>query len=242
MADKNAGQLAREKQAKANKAAGVKRKAADESRQKEGQRNRDLAKKRQPYKNFGTTKKTLEERYTPEEIAKMNMKKAPKPVQGAGNMPLSDAEAAKQVEILKAQNKDKKVKKMNRGGMTQQERGRRGNPPPQREKLIHYPMDNTGDYAEAEEFDGTEMDTPTSTPNPIPRRGPRMARGGMTKRMMGASNAPESGPTKPMVSPKPKPKGPAPYDDSDPKPRKMKSGGKVRGYGMARGGKACKMR
>ena len=106
--------------------------------------------------------------------------KAPKPVQGAGNMPLSDAEAAKQVEILKAQNKDKKVKKMNRGGMT--------------------------------------------------------------KRMMGASNAPESGPTKPMVSPKPKPKGPAPYDDSDPKPRKMKSGGKVRGYGMARGGKACKMR
>ena len=70
----------------------------------------------------------------------------------------------------------------------------------------------------------------------------KMARGGMTKRMMGASNAPESGPTKPMVSPKPKPKGPAPYDDSDPKPRKMKSGGKVRGYGMARGGKACKMR
>ena len=71
-----------------------------------------------------------------------------------------------------------------------------------------------------------------------------MARGGMTKRMMGASNAPESGPTKPMVppKPKPKPKGPAPYDDSDPKPRKMKSGGKVRGYGMARGGKACKMR
>ena len=43
---------------------------------------------------------------------------------------------------------------------TRQERGRRGNPPPQREKLIHYPMDNTGDYAEAEEFDGTEMDTP----------------------------------------------------------------------------------
>jgi hypothetical protein len=221
MADKNAGQLAREKQAKANKAAGVKRKAADESRQKEGQRNRDLAKKRQPYKNFGTTKKTLEERYTPEEIAKMNMKKAPKPVQGAGNMPLSDAEAAKQVEILKAQNKDKKVKKMNRGGMTQQERGRRGNPPPQRKpnpKML-------------------QVDTPRMEDAP-----PGMARGGMTKRMMGASNAPESGPTKPMVSPKPKPKGPAPYDDSDPKPRKMKSGGKVRGYGMARGGKACKMR
>ena len=103
--------------------------------------------------------------------------KAPKPVQGAGNMPLSDAEAAKQVEILKAQNEDKKVKKMNRGGMT--------------------------------------------------------------KRMMGASNAPESGPTKPLMPPKPKP---APR----PKPRDpmamMKKGGKVRGYGMARGGKACKMR
>jgi hypothetical protein len=147
--------------------------------------------------------------------------KAPKPVQGAGNMPLSDAEAAKQVEILKAQNKDKKVKKMNRGGMTQQERGRRGNPPPQRKpnpKML-------------------QVDTPRMEDAP-----PGMARGGMTKRMMGASNAPESGPTKPMVSPKPKPKGPAPYDDSDPKPRKMKSGGKVRGYGMARGGKACKMR
>ncbi len=110
-------------------------------------------------------------------------KEAPKPVQGAGNMPLDDKQAAQQVDFLKSKNKEKEVK-------------------------------------------GAK----------------KMNRGGMTKRMMGASNAPESGPTKPMVSPKPKPKGPAPYDDSDPKPRKMKSGGKVRGYGMARGGKACKMR
>jgi len=240
MADKNAGQLAREKQAKANKAAGVKRKAADESRQKEGQRNRDLAKKRQPYKNFGTTKKTLEERYTPEEIAKMNMKKAPKPVQGAGNMPLSDAEAAKQVEILKAQNKDKKVKKMNRGGMTKRMMGASNAPEsgPTKRMVPRVPIDEPPMPDPEQGPDAPMMDSR--------RRGRGMARGGMTKRMMGASNAPESGPTKPMVppkpKPKPKPKGPAPYDDSDPKPRKMKSGGKVRGYGMARGGKACKMR
>lgn len=37
---------------------------------------------------------------------------------GVGNMPLSDAQALKQVEILKAKNKDKEVKKMNMGGMT----------------------------------------------------------------------------------------------------------------------------
>lgn len=201
MADKNAGQLAREKQAKANKAAGVKRKAADESRQKEGQRNRDLAKKRQPYKNFGTTKKTLEERYTPEEIAKMNMKEAPKPVQGAGNMPLDDKQAAQQVDFLKSKNKEKEVKGMKKMNM-----------------------------------------------------------GGMTAPMMGASGAPQSGPKKPMMPPKPKPaprprgnpivdpraKAPDPRM-KDPRERggampMMKKGGKVRGYGMARGGKACKMR
>jgi hypothetical protein len=122
-------------------------------------------------------------------------KETPTPVQGAGNMPLDDEEAAKQVEILKAQNEDKKVKKMNMGGMTAP--------------------------------------------------------------MMGASGALESGPKRPMImppkpKPAPRPKGPAPSDDSDPRmkdPRErggampmMKKGGKVRGYGIARGGKACKMR
>lgn len=99
----------------------------------------------------------------------------------------------------------------------------------------------------------------------------KMNMGGMTSPMMGASGAPQSGPKKPMMPPKPKPAPRAPYDDSDmgngpkpkvivdpakksPKPRmkspmgkggdmpRMKKGGKVRGYGMARGGKACKMR
>ena len=99
----------------------------------------------------------------------------------------------------------------------------------------------------------------------------KMNMGGMTAPMMGASGAPQSGPKKPMMPPKPKPAPRAPYDDSDmgngpkpkvivdpakksPKPRmkspmgkggdmpRMKKGGKVRGYGMARGGKACKMR
>ena len=46
---------------------------------------------------------------------------SPKPVQGAGNMPLNDEQAARQVEFLKSKNKEKEVKgmkKMNMGGMT----------------------------------------------------------------------------------------------------------------------------
>ena len=203
MADKNAGQLAREKQAKANKAAGVKRKAADESRQKEGQRNRDLAKKRQPYKNFGTTKKTLEERYTPEEIAKMNMKKNPKPVQGAGNMPLDDKQAAQQVEFLKSKNKEKEVKgmkKMNMGGMTAPMMGdpksKKPMMPPKR-KPAPRPSPIVDPMAKA----------------PDPRmKDPRAKRGAMPMMQAG---------------------GDVPA---------YKAGKKVRGYGKARGGKACKMR
>jgi hypothetical protein len=110
-------------------------------------------------------------------------KKAPKSVQGAGNMPLSDAKAAKQVEILKAQNKEKEVKKMNRGGMAR--------------KMI------------------TEADVP------------------------------ESGPTKPMTGgPQPKKKKRAPMgmdQGSGGAMPRMKKGGKVRGCGMARGGRVCKM-
>jgi hypothetical protein len=62
--------LRSKKQVEANKAAAKRRAAAAKARQKEGQKKRDLAKKRQPYKNFGLTKKTLEERYTPAEIKK----------------------------------------------------------------------------------------------------------------------------------------------------------------------------
>ena len=84
----------------------------------------------------------------------------------------------------------------------------------------------------------------------------KMNMGGMTAPMMGASGAPQSGPKKPMMPPKRKP-APRPIVDPrakapDPRmkdPREkggampmMKKGGKVRGYGMARGGKACKMR
>ena len=66
--------------------------------------------------------------------------------------------------------------------------------------------------------------------------------GGMTSPMM---DAPQSGPKKPMMPPKPKP-APRPKP-KDPREKgsampMMKKGGKVRGYGMARGGKACKMR
>ena len=84
----------------------------------------------------------------------------------------------------------------------------------------------------------------------------KMNMGGMTAPMMGASGAPQSGPKKPMMPPKRKP-APRPIVDprakapdprmKDPRERggampMMKKGGKVRGYGMARGGKACKMR
>ena len=67
--------LRSKKQVEANKAAAKKRAAATKARQIEGQRKRDLAKKRQPYKNFGLTKKTLEERYTPAEIKKLKASK-----------------------------------------------------------------------------------------------------------------------------------------------------------------------
>ena len=70
----------------------------------------------------------------------------------------------------------------------------------------------------------------------------KMNMGGMTSPMM---DAPQSGPKKPMMPPKPKP-APRPKP-KDPREKgsampMMKKGGKVRGYGMARGGKACKMR
>lgn len=113
---------------------------------------------------------------------------SPKPVQGAGNMPLNDEQAARQVEFLKSKNKEKKVKGMNMGGM---------------------------------------------------------------------AGAPQSGPKKPMMPPKRKP-APRPTPVVDPMakapnprmkdPREkgsampmMKKGGKIRGCGMARGGRVCKM-
>ena len=129
-----------------------------------------------------------------------NKAAAAKPVQGAGNMPLDDKQAAQQVDFLKSKNKEKEVK----------------------------------------EVKGAK----------------KMNMGGMTAPMMGASGAPQSGPKKPMMPPKRKP-APRPIVDprakapdprmKDPRERggampMMKKGGKVRGYGMARGGKACKMR
>lgn len=113
-------------------------------------------------------------------------KKTSKPVQGAGNMPLDDDQAAKQVEILKAQNKEKKVKGMK-----------------------------------------------------------KMNRGGMARKMITEADVPESGPTKPMTGgPQPKRKKRAPMgmdQGSGGAMPRMKKGGKVRGCGMARGGRVCKM-
>jgi hypothetical protein len=67
--------LRSKKQVAANKAAAKKRAAASKARQKVAADKRALAKKRQPYKNFGLTKKTLEERYTPAEIKKLKAAK-----------------------------------------------------------------------------------------------------------------------------------------------------------------------
>ena len=58
-------------------------------------------------------------------------KEAPKPVQGAGNMPLDDKQAAQQIKFLKSKNKEKEVKgmkKMNMGGMTSPMMGASGAP------------------------------------------------------------------------------------------------------------------
>lgn len=62
--------LRSKKQVEANKAAAKRRAAAAKARKKVAADKRALAKKRQPYKNAGLTKKTLEERYTPAEIKK----------------------------------------------------------------------------------------------------------------------------------------------------------------------------
>ena len=68
-------------------------------------------------------KRTKEEqaRFEKEAMAQKNKAMAPKPVQGAGNMPLDDKQAAQQVKFLKSKNKEKEMKgmkKMNMGGMT----------------------------------------------------------------------------------------------------------------------------
>ena len=106
-------------------------------------------------------------------------KEAPKPVQGAGNMPLDDKQAAQQIKFLKSKNKEKEMKgmkKMNMGGMTSP----------------------------------SGMDAAAMMAMKKKKRKP----------MMPAQQAMDGGAAMPM----------------------MKKGGKVRGYGMARGGKACKMR
>ena len=50
-------------------------------------------------------------------MASKRRKRAPKPVQGAGNMPLNDEQAARQVEFLKSKNKEKEVKGMKKMNM-----------------------------------------------------------------------------------------------------------------------------
>jgi len=67
--------LRSKKQVEANKAAAKKRAEAAKARQKVGADKRAVEKKRRPYKNFGLTKKTLEERYTPAEIKKLKAAK-----------------------------------------------------------------------------------------------------------------------------------------------------------------------
>ena len=66
----------------------------------------------------------------------------------------------------------------------------------------------------------------------------KMARGGMTSKM-----SKQKGGNTVIVDPaKKSPKSRMKTSGSGSKMAMMKSGGKVRGYGMARGGKACKMR
>jgi len=150
-------------------------------------------------------KRTKEEqaRFEKEAMAQKNKAMAPKPVQGAGNMPLDDKQAAQQVEFLKSKNKEKEVKgmkKMNMGGMTAPMMGdpksKKPMMPPKR-KPAPRPSPIVDPMAKA----------------PDPRmKDPRAKRGAMPMMQEG---------------------GAVPA---------YKAGKKVRGYGMARGGKACKMR
>ena len=116
---------------------------------------------------------------------------SPKPVQGAGNMPLDNKQAAKQVEFLKSKNKEKEVKgmkKMNMGGMATANKYDK----------------NKKERREEADMQSGRLKFEKVYPNRMPPMPPKMKKGGDVKG----------------------------YD----------KGGKVRGYGMARGGKACKMR
>ena len=68
--------LRSKKQVEANKEAAKKRAKEAKARKEALAKKLALAKKRQPYKNFGLTKKSLEERYTPDEIKKFKAAQA----------------------------------------------------------------------------------------------------------------------------------------------------------------------
>ena len=141
-------------------------------------------------------------------------KEAPKPVQGAGNMPLDDKQAAQQVKFLKSKNKEKEMrgmKKMNMGGMTSPMMGASGAPESGRKKPMMMP--------------------------PKPKPAPRAP---YDDSEMGNGPKPKVIVDPAKKSPKPRMKSPMGKGGDMPR---MKKGGKVRGAGMAKKGvRACKMR
>ena len=180
-------------------------------------------------------------------------KEAPKPVQGAGNMPLDDKQAAQQVDFLKSKNKEKEVKgakKMARGGMAtankydknKKERMHEADLQSGRLRMDKSPNPNQKPTEDQIDYD-------ISDPAGFNKGGmaKKMKSGGMTSKM-----SKQKGGNTVIVDPaKKSPKSRMKTSGSGSKMAMMKEGGnipkykagkKVRGYGKARGGKACKMR
>ena len=173
-----------------------------------------------------------------------NKAAAAKPVQGAGNMPLDDKQAAQQVDFLKSKNKEKEVKgakKMARGGMAtankydknKKERMHEADLQSGRLRMDKSPNPNQKPTEDQIDYD-------ISDPAGFNKGGmaKKMKSGGMTSKM-----SKQKGGNTVIVDPaKKSPKSRMKTSGSSSKMAMMKKGGKVRGYGMARGGKACKMR
>ena len=141
------------------------------------------------------------------------------------NLNLTPEEAAEKAAMEKKA-MEKKPKKMARGGMTT------SNKYDKNKKERRHEADLQSGRLRMEKIPNFEQ----PPVEPIPDHG--FKNGGMTSKM-----SKQKGGNTVIVDPaKKSPKSRMKTSGSGSKMAMMKSGGKVRGYGMARGGKACKMR
>ena len=148
---------------------------------------------------------------------------------------------AKKIAKMASGNKDKPKKKMNMGGMATANKYDKNKKERMHEADLQsgrLRMDKSPNPNEKPTEDQTDYDI--SDPAGFNKGGmaKKMARGGMTSKM-----SKQKGGNTVIVDPaKKSPKSRMKTSGSSSKMAMMKKGGKVRGYGMARGGKACKMR